>query len=167
MRVYKAPESIANASRFIFLAGSIEMGTAEMWQDKATRLLQEASEESKAMGRYMGEFDVVNPRRDDWDSSWKQEYDNPQFNQQVTWELHCIKKASVVLFYFDPSTKSPITLLELGFVAGMRQLGGKKAVVVCPEEFYRKGNVDVLCHLNGIEQFDNLEEAVKEIVKYI
>lgn len=129
----------------LFLGGSIEMGAASLWQDEFTKLLGTR----KVL--------VLNPRRDDWDSSWEQDKDNPEFLGQVTWELDGIENADVVVFYFDPNTKSPITLMELGIVAGMRRGG---VAVICPEGFWRKGNVDIVCERFGIEQYRDFEELI-------
>ena len=59
-----SPESIS-----VFLAGSIEMGKAEDWQSETIKALSD-----------LENIEVFNPRRDDWDSSWKQEESNRQFN---------------------------------------------------------------------------------------
>lgn len=164
MRIYKPPESTSNMGRSIFLAGSIEMGTAGDWQKEATNYIVHKESELRKKS-ISARFDsVVNPRRDDWDSSWEQKFENPPFYQQVTWEVHNLTSADTVLFYFDPQTKAPITLNELGIVAGMQITGHKiKAVVVCPEGFWRKGNVDVLCFMAEIEQFDTLEKAINHL----
>lgn len=143
MKEIKAPEFVNNKLATVFLAGSIEMGAAEQWQSRTVALLIDTS------------YTVLNPRRDDWDSSWEQKIENDKFREQVQWELQGIENAEWVIIYFDPTTKAPITLLELGFIAGM----GLKAVVVCPEGFYRKGNVDVVCDRYGITQYPTLEEA--------
>ena len=128
----KSPESDATS---VFLAGSIEMGKAEPWQERIVRELEDT--------------DIVfyNPRRDDWDSSWEQTIENEQFNQQVTWELVHLEKADVIALYFDPATQSPITLLELGLFAK-----ADKMIVCCPEGFWRKGNVDIVCDMYNIKQ---------------
>lgn len=164
MKVFKAPESTANAEGFnkTFLAGSIEMGTAELWQDRAIKIFEE--DEKAKHPASIRNYNIFNPRRDDWDSSWKQTFDDPQFFQQVTWELHNLKKANNILFYFDPSTKSPITLMELGYVAGMNKRNG--VVVVCPDGFWRKGNVQVICNLHSIPIMETLEEAINHLVSY-
>lgn len=136
----------------VFMAGSIEMGVAENWQ---TRLVNAFDDEPN--------LTFLNPRRDDWDSSWVQSIHNAQFNQQVTWELDGLEQSNMVLFYFDPDTKSPITLLELGFVAGFRN--PYNVVVCCPMGFWRKGNVDILCKRWGIQVVETMDElivAVKE-----
>jgi hypothetical protein len=126
----------------IFLAGSIEMGVAEDWQ---TRLQNELSE-----------YDVTifNPRRDGWDSSWKQRATEPQFHYQVNWEMDRLESSEIIFMYFSPGTKSPISLLELGLHKD------DDIIVCCPDEFWRKGNVEIVCHRNRIPLFDNLDDAI-------
>lgn len=87
-------------------------------------------------------------------SSWPQDADFAPFNEQVTWELDHIDAADIVLMYFDPTTKSPITLLELGILTTSPQ----KVLVCCPEGYWRKGNVDIVCQRYGISQVDTKDE---------
>tara|TARA_R110002094_G_scaffold126116_1_gene120125 strand:+ start:438 stop:881 length:444 start_codon:yes stop_codon:yes gene_type:complete len=125
----------------MFLAGSIEMGIAEDWQKRVQKQLLDK------------EIVFLNPRRDDWDASWEQTIENPKFKEQVEWELNGLDQADVIFMYFDPATKSPISLLELGLHAN-----SSKMMVCCPEGFWRKGNVDIICERYGITQFDSLNE---------
>jgi hypothetical protein len=135
----------------IFLAGSIEMGTAINWQEYAINRLQNSE----------SYIDVIcNPRRDGWDSSWVQSIDNPQFNHQVTWELDHLQQADFILFNFVGGTKSPITLLELGLTAGLDPY----TVVVCPDDFWRKGNVDIVCKRLGYTVYKTLDEALDDVI---
>lgn len=139
-------------SRFtIFLAGSIEMGKAENWQEHLEKELQK-----------LGEVCVLNPRRDDWNSSWKQEIGNEPFYQQVNWELNGLEAADLIVFYFSPETQSPVTMLELGLFARSGKL-----VVCCPEGFWRKGNIDIVCKRYGIQMVDSLEGLVQYAGKMI
>lgn len=126
----------------VFLAGSIEMGVAEDWQ---TRLQSE-----------LAEYDVTifNPRRDEWDSSWEQRATNPQFHYQVNWEMDRLERSEIIFMYFSPGTKSPISLLELGMHKD------DDIIVCCPDEFWRKGNVEIVCHRNRIPLHDNLDDAI-------
>jgi hypothetical protein len=103
---------------------------------------------------------IYNPRRLDWDSSWAQEIDSPEFNIQVNWELEHIDTADIVIMYFDPTSKSPITLLELGLVAA-RNPG--KLHVCCPEGFYRKGNVDIVCNRYGVRTYETLDVMLDSV----
>lgn len=117
----------------IFLAGSIEMGSADDWQKTVSLDLNDL------------DINILNPRRSDWDSSWEQKISNANFYEQVTWELNGLDRSDVIAMYFDANTKSPISLLELGLYADQ-----EKSVVFCPDNFYRKGNVDIVCQRYGI-----------------
>jgi len=144
MTEIKAPNSYQDAPRpYMFLAGSIEMGTAENWQE---RIVRELSDQPCT---------ILNPRRDDWDSSWVQNKDNKQFREQVEWELEAQEESDLILMNFDPATKSPITLLELGLFCDGNM------VVHCPEGFYRKGNVDIVCEYFKVWMVDTLEELIR------
>jgi len=132
----------------VFLAGSIEMGLAEDWQ-------------SKIETRFKDYDEVVffNPRRDDWDSSWEQDENNPQFNHQVNWELDRLEESDIIFMNFDPNTKSPITLMELGAYGTVKEI-----IVCCPPGFYRRGNVKIFCSRNNILFFNNIEDAIGSLM---
>lgn len=149
MNVITAPEKYMLNNRYsVFLAGSIEGDTAQKWQDVVIENL------TNNLGI------LLNPRRDAWDATWKQDINNPKFNEQVRWELEALEKADLIVMYFDKSTKSPISLLEFGLFAKSGKL-----VVCCPDGFWRKGNVDIVCAQYGVLQVQNLEELINEIKK--
>ena len=134
----------------IFLSGSIEMGKAIDWQKQVSDSLKD----EKCV--------ILNPRRDDWDSSWKQNLDCKEFVEQVNWELNGLEKADIIVVHLEPNTTSPITLLEIGLYA---QYDRRKLIIHCPEGYFRKGNIDVLCQRYEIQQADTLEELI-EVIKY-
>lgn len=140
---FKAPVTPKFQYR-IFLGGSIEMGTAEEWQKKVVEALKDS------------DHIILNPRRENWDNTWKQEIGAEGFDEQVKWELSALEIADVILIYFDPATKSPISLLELGLHAR-----NGKLVVCCPEGFWKKGNVDIVCDTFHIDHTDSLDEAIQ------
>lgn len=146
----KPPNSIYGDEKTIkiFFAGSIEMGQAEDWQNELFNAIED-----------IDNVLIYNPRRDDWDSSWKQDITNDNFNEQVTWELDHIEQSDIVIFYFDPNTKSPITLLELGMVSQIKT----EAIVCCPEGFWRKGNVQIVCERYGIDLVDTKSEVISRL----
>lgn len=139
-----APLSIEEGAPIVFLAGSIEMGAAVDWQSKVVEGLRDL------------EGTVLNPRREEWDASWPQSIEFAPFREQVEWELEGQERATLILFYFAPDTKAPITLLELGLAAK------RNAIVCCPEGYFRKGNVDVVCRRYGLPQVDSLESLIAE-----
>lgn len=128
----------------IFLAGSIEMGAAENWQERISNDIEDTGIPHT----------ILNPRRDDWDDSWEQSINNPQFKEQVSWELDGIEQCDIVAFYFDPDTKSPITLLEMGSVID----SGKEVVICCPDGYWRKGNVEVVADRAGFTILNSYDE---------
>ena len=143
----KAPEEVKTKKKVIFLAGSIDMGEVEDWQSKVKEALKD--------------YDVVlaNPRRESWDSSWKQEIENSKFKEQVIWELENQEDADIIALYFDKDSKSPISLLELGLFGKIKD----KMIVCVPEGFYRKGNVDIVCERYGIKKVETFEDFIKAI----
>ena len=135
----------------VFLAGSIEMGTAEDWQDRV----------SKELAKNPNLDQILNPRRTDWDSSWVQSITNPNFKEQVEWEHEGIFSSDIVFFYFDPATKSPITLMELGIIMGLNlSLALPYVVVCCPDGFWRRGNIEIVCNKLEIPLYNCLEDAI-------
>ena len=136
-----APLSKAPSTRIVFLAGSIEMGSAAPWQAKIEEALAALA------------VTIWNPRREAWDSTWEQSCENPVFFEQVSWELEAQERADIIAMYFAPETRAPITLLELGLFARSGKL-----IVCCPEGFWRKGNVDIVCKRYDIPQVTTLSD---------
>jgi hypothetical protein len=138
----------------VFLAGTIEMGTGEDWQPRAI----------KALSGKVGA--LYNPRRKDWDSTWEQTIADPKFSEQVNWELDHIARADMVYFYFDPKSKSPITLLELGLVSGIGEkvAGAAPAVVCCPRGFWRRGNIEIICARYNIPLYEDFDESIGAVL---
>ncbi len=127
----------------VFLAGSIDMGLAPNWQ----------TELSTALEAWPGW--ILNPRRPDWDPTWDQSPHNPQFVEQVNWELLGLEMADLICMYLAPESKAPISLLELGLHAQSGRL-----VICCPEGFWRRGNVLVVAQRYGISQVEKLSDFI-------
>ena len=135
----------------VFLAGSIENGSAKSWQ--------------VVIENELSDYDITifNPRRNDWDSNWEQSIHNKEFKEQVEWELDHLDKSDIIIMYFDENTKSPISLLELGLYAS-----SGKMILYCPDGFWRKGNVDIVASRYNITQVNSEKElivAVKNMAK--
>ncbi len=130
-------------SQSVFLAGSIDQGKTEDWQQQLSLALDG--------------YTVLNPRRDEWDTSWEQNIDNLQFREQVEWELEALERSKVIVFYFSPESKAPISLLELGLHAK-----SDKLIVCCPEGYWRKGNVDIVCDRYNIETAETIDDLIQK-----
>lgn len=149
-QVIKAPgkyKQFLGKSPSLFLAGSIDMGNAVDWQTRISESLKDL------------DVLILNPRRDDWDSSWVADISNPQFAEQVNWELDALGDVDLIVVYFDPKGQAPISLLELGLHAD------QNIIVCCPEGYWKRGNVQVVCQRKGIPLFETLDELIAETVK--
>ena len=148
--VIKSPSElpIQNQRLKIFLGGSIDMGKTENWQ---ARIEQELKHKNVI---------ILNPRRDDWNKEWKPVSTDKNFREQVEWELSALEFADIIIMYFAPNSQSPISLLELGLYAKSGKL-----MVVCPNGFWRKGNVDIVAERYNISIFNTLDEITEAIKK--
>jgi hypothetical protein len=146
--IIKAPgEMDLYGKKSLFLAGSIEMGKAENWQERVEKEL--AGEDAL----------ILNPRRDDWDSSWEQTIANDNFREQVEWELFGLEHCDIVAMYFAPDTMAPITLLEFGMYA----MSGKLSVC-SPPGFWRRGNLEVVCDRYGIHLYSDFDQWIDDLI---
>lgn len=148
MKVITAPEQIpATYGKKIFLGGTIEMGESYNWQNDVINKFQQ-----------FNDVILLNPRRFDWNNDWEQHFENAQFFQQVSWEMDAMDKADIIILNFLPDSKSPISLLELGMYAR-----SKKLIVSCPDEFYRSGNVQMVCNKFNIPLYKSMSELLSNL----
>lgn len=125
----------------IFLAGSIDMGSAVNWQKTVISLLPNNI--------------FLNPRRDDWDNSWEQKFSNANFYQQVNWELRALELSDHIFMHITKDSKAPITLLELGLYADSGKIS-----ISCEEGFWRKGNIEIIADKFNIPLFKGIEQHI-------
>lgn len=65
---------------------------------------------------------------------------------------------SLIVMNFVPDTISPISLLELG-----RYATSGKMHVVCPQGYFRKGNVEVICDRDKIPLYESLDQLKESL----
>lgn len=158
----KPPEAFASfpafqRSKSVFLAGTIDMGDSYDWQQDVF---------DSMVIPYSGEdFIVLNPRRDDWDSSVEQKITDPTFYQQVTWEQDALRAVDLIAFNFLPESQSVVTMLELGQAVEKQWWDdtAPEVIVCCPDGFWRQGNVHKLCEDYEIPMFTDYENFKREI----
>lgn len=147
MKLIIAPQKMGRFKHpAVFLAGSIEMGKAEKWQDKVIAALDQYN------------VTIYNPRR----KHWREDINNAGFKKQVIWELEALTQSDYILLYFDPKSKSPISLLELGLFARSH-----KIFCCCSKTFWRYGNVAFVCKQFKIPLVDNLDKLINLIEKQL
>ncbi len=156
--VVKAPKSyeehLGGSREIIFLGGQIDNGNASLWQKRVAEELDGYSD-----------ILILDPRRDNWDTTLDNDIKCPQFFEQVSWELQAQEIAHTILYVFAPdavsaqTSKAPITLLELGLFIGSTA----ELLVVCPPGYYRKGNVDIVCKRYGLRVYESIDEMMLEL----
>ncbi len=122
----------------IFLAGTIDMGVSRDWQSEMVARLQDSTRN----------LIFFSPRQEHWDASKPGEMD-----YQVNWELSHLEQADRIIMYIIATSKSPISLLEMGLHAR-----SGKMEVICEPDFYRFDNVRITCQYYGVPLFTSLEE---------
>ena len=127
----------------VFLAGTIDNGNSEDWQ-------QTIAEKLAGRNRH---YILYNPRQDEWNPEREGEME-----YQVNWELEHMEKADYILMVFLPGSQSPITLLELGLHAR-----SSKLLVICTPGFYRYDNVRITCERYNVPVFESLEKAIEAL----
>lgn len=134
------PAEVAEDESFtkIFLAGTIDMGNSIDWQ---TMLYEKFC----AM---KGKYILFNPRQENWDASRPGEME-----YQVKWELEHLEEADLIIMYIIGSSKSPISLLEMGLHAR-----SGKIYVICEKDFYRYDNVSITCNYYDIPLFTSMDD---------
>ncbi|KAF5267874.1 hypothetical protein FOXYS1_1247 [Fusarium oxysporum] len=118
----------------IFLAG-ITTSTGEPdWRETLTKALMDQH------------VTILNPNRPDWDSTWKEDFSDKRWEEQVWWELDMQEAADIIVFFFHPSTEAPISLMELGLAAKTKP---ERSIVCALDGYRKKGNVEAVCKRFG------------------
>jgi len=159
MRILKPPTPWLKMTGDItvFLGGTIECGRSTDWQGEFVDIVYNRLYH---IPQIFNQILFLNPRRSEWDASWKTSMDFQPFREQVEWELNGLEQCDLMVMNFLPGSNSMITLMELG-------LFHDKAIVCCPDGYCRKGNVDIVCERYQVPQVQTLEALSDAIVTKI
>ncbi|KAF1733294.1 hypothetical protein CRV24_007193 [Beauveria bassiana] len=147
--IYAPSQEPPRGVQSVFFAGTTSKVDSTDWRDTLAALLSAHP------------ITIYNPYRADWDSTWREDVDFAPYREQVEWELDKQEKADTVIVYFHPATQAPISLIEFGLSA---RIPGKM-IVLCPEGYWKRGNVQIVCQKYGIEMVRSIEELGNAIVK--
>lgn len=137
----KAPNRKSTDGFSVFLAGTIDLGNSENWQNSVVDELKRRNPTY--------DITVFNPRRENWKDADQEE--------QINWELDHLGSSDRIIMVILGTSKSPISLLELGLFAGSGKL-----MVFCEPTFYRYENVRITCERCGVELSNEVD--VQKIV---
>jgi len=151
MKEIKAPDCYDHSPsvRTLFVAGGIT--NCGDWQKAVPIALKETN------------IDILNPRRDDFDMC------SPIMEQeQIEWEHQHILQASAYMFWFCEETLCPITLYELGKVAGL--FPTKRLFIGTHQNYKRKRDINFQMQLlrpevDVVQYLDKLLGQVTEWAK--
>lgn len=118
----------------LFLAGTIDNGTAVDWQNNIINKIHSLYDNTNV------DIDIYNPRDPNWDHSINPSVEDPKLIRQIRWELTALEEADIVAMYFAPNSQSVISLLETGL-----HMRDRKMLVYCPDEYFRCTNVRTTC----------------------
>ena len=147
--IYTPSEEPPRGVLSVFLAGTTSKVDTNDWRQTLATSLSDMP------------VTIYNPYRPDWDSSWREDIHFAPYRQQVEWELDKQDKADIVVVFFHPATQAPVSLLEFGLCARVP----RKAIVVCPEGYWKRANVQIVCKKFGVEMVDNIEGLKEAVVK--
>ncbi|KAK7178573.1 hypothetical protein PSPO01_15372 [Paraphaeosphaeria sporulosa] len=140
------PPTKADFGRFlVFTAGSIEMGRAIQWQKMLVNHLCNLP------------ITVANPRRGYWNPAVNASDKDREFRKQVNWEAKGLESTTIICFFFDHATMSPVTMFELGVWTAKTK---DRVVVCCNKEFWRSGNIMMHCEKFGLPYVETFAELV-------
>jgi hypothetical protein len=147
--IFAPSDEAPRGVKSVFLAGTTSKVDTSDWRETLSTSLSDVP------------VTIYNPYRADWDSSWREDINFAPYREQVEWELDKLDKADLVVVYFHPATQAAVSLLEFGICA---RVPGK-AIVVCPEGYWKRGNVQIVCKKFGVEMVDNVDGLREAVVK--
>lgn len=147
----KADEEYIYEECSMFLAGTIDNGDSNNWQEQLIEKIQD---------KVPGTFVVYNPRRESWDPNVTVE----EQRKQIEWEQDKLHKCWFIVMVLLDGSKSPISLMELGEFCD-----SQKIIVFCTENFYRFENVRDLCERCSVIlcKTNDIDEIAKKTLEII
>ncbi|WP_055447706.1 nucleoside 2-deoxyribosyltransferase domain-containing protein [Lacinutrix mariniflava] len=128
--------------KYYFLAGSMDFNESNSWRQK---IMQE-------MKHLVHFLDATRIEHNDFSDS--------QMKEHIEWELDALIISDKIILNFKEDSKSPISILELGMY-----VKSSKLVVVCPNKFYQRRYINVLCNKYNTPFFDSFDEAIEYLKK--
>lgn len=138
MREYKSPSTFKiNTDRVaIFLGGDVTTD----WRTEIIELYGNNN------------VDILNPVRKNGLNLQTESANNDIFYRQVNWELKYLNLADIVIINIAPYLDNDIGLLHLGLSTKFSD----KVVVICPDDYSKRGYVELLCEYYNISLVNDI-----------
>lgn len=83
---------------------------------------------------------IFDPKRDDWDATWREDFSDTRWADQIQWELDMQDTADIIVVLFHGVTAAPVSLAEMGMASRTGKL------IACALDGYcKKGYVEAVC----------------------
>ena len=109
--------------------------------------------------KYFEEFgfdgDIIDPRNSNY---------NGEFEKQTSWEHSMMCKASCILFWIPRTKENPCLITNIEFGEWMKE---DNIVVGFPDDSFKNEYIDFKLKEFNKPRFDNLKDAVKEVVEIL
>lgn len=152
--------TINKGSLKVFLAGTIDMGNSEDWQQIVIDYLNLHFDGCP--------LELFNPRRKDWNKDWEQSPSHPMLKRQIEWELDYLEQADCVLMVLLGGSQSPVSMLELGAFSG-KIINNGGIIVFNPDNFYRYANIEIFCRkfsIPTLHEWDDYLIAIRRAITH-
>lgn len=141
--------------RTVFLAGTTSATGEADWRESLASALGGQLPPDTAR-----DIVLLNPKRDDWDSTWREDFRDARWAEQVQWELDMQDAAHLVVVFFHGVSPAPISLLELGLC-----VRSGRAVVCALDNYSKRGNVEAVCRRYGAVMVNTPEELAAKVAE--
>ncbi|KAL7806682.1 hypothetical protein V8C44DRAFT_338589 [Trichoderma aethiopicum] len=142
------PAPYSGSRKAIFLAGTTSPTGEPDWRLTLTDALSNFP------------ITIYNPKRDDWDDTWKEDFSDDRWAEQVQWELEMQDKADIVVVFFHGVSPAPISLLELGLC-----VKSGRAIVCVLEGYSKRGNVEAVCRRYGAKLVSSEDDLIDVVIE--
>ncbi|KAH7129931.1 hypothetical protein B0J13DRAFT_563553 [Dactylonectria estremocensis] len=147
-QIVRAPARPHQTHRLsIFLAGTTSATGEPDWRDELSKSLADQP------------VTIFNPKRDDWDSTWREDFSDKRWADQIQWELDMQDAASVIVVLFHRATAAPVSLAEMGMASRTGKL-----VACALDGYYKRGYVEAVCRKYKAP-FVSTEDELRRVVK--
>lgn len=140
-KVVVAPSQYPREGLKVYLAGAIDMGDAQNWQQDVINQFAN-----------IDEIVLLNPRR--------LEFTDVMEQSQIEWELEAMEDADLILMWFPEASKAPISLLEMGLY-----LRSGKLLLGVENGYYRQKNIEFTARRYNVPVFYSLGELVEQVTR--
>src|SRR5258708_2912959 len=127
------PNSIDVYGYRVFLAGAIDMGAAENWQNHVIESLSD-----------LPDLVLINPRRE--------RFTPDTLDEQIDWELDALENANLILMWLPGTSLAPVSLFEAGLYWKAHNF-----IIGAGRDYYRRRNLEITGNRYEVPVHDDLQ----------